>query len=109
MFDSNMNPWVLEVTLSPACSEKRAPFLTKMLDDMAFDMVNWLERKILVSSMPEEHALSLTKGLKKKRNQYIKQKEFYDTHTNLNCDEFYTENDLKNKWFRLPESIEEVK
>ena len=108
MFDENMNPWVLEVNLSPACSEKRAPFLSKMLDDMAFDLVNWLERKILVSSMPEEYVPELNKSLRIKRNQYFKQKDFFDSHINLNNQEFYKENDMTNKWVRLNESIEEV-
>lgn len=106
MFDADFEPWVLEVNLSPACSE-RVPFLTKMLDDMAFDLMNWLERKILTSPMPEGEVFS--DELKQKRQKYLRRKEFYETHVNLNSEEFYGENDIKHRWVHLPESIEEIK
>ena len=65
VLDKELNPWVIEVNLSPACSE-RAPFLTQMLDDMAFDMIHWLERRILTSSgLVEAH--NMTEGLVQKR------------------------------------------
>jgi hypothetical protein len=41
ILDEDFNPWLLEVNLSPACSE-RTPWLTGMLDSMAtglFDIV----------------------------------------------------------------------
>ena len=60
-----------------------------MLDDMAFDLINWLERKILTSPMPEEHTLELNKNLKIKRNQYLRIKEMFETHPYLNTNEFY--------------------
>ena len=49
MLDKNLNPWLIEINLSPACSE-RTPWLTKMLDDMALDLVGWLEKRILLSN-----------------------------------------------------------
>jgi hypothetical protein len=49
MLDQNLNPWLIEINLSPACSE-RTPWLTKMLDDMALDLVGWLEKRILLSN-----------------------------------------------------------
>ena len=61
MFDEEMKPWVLEINLSPACSE-RTQFLTKMLDDMAFDLVNWVERKILTNVMPDGEQVICTDG-----------------------------------------------
>lgn len=36
-----MNPWLIEVNLSPACSE-RVEWLTKMLDESSFEMLNYL-------------------------------------------------------------------
>jgi hypothetical protein len=109
MLDQDLNPWVLEVNLSPACSEKRASFLTEMLDDMAFDLVNWLERKILVKSMPEECLPELSRSLRAKRNQAIKLKDYFEISENLNSDEFYEESGLKNRWVRLPECIDDIK
>lgn len=53
MLDSQLNPWVIEINLSPACSE-RAEFLTKMLDDSAIDLLGYLQNKILLS-MGAEH------------------------------------------------------
>ena len=38
ILDNDLNPWVIEVNLSPACNE-RTEWLTKMLDDMALDLV----------------------------------------------------------------------
>ena len=107
MLDDKFNPWVIEVNLSPACRE-REPFLTNMLDDMAFDLVNWLERKILTNSMPESEGV-LNDQLRMKRNLFMRQGLFFERHHNLNLPEFYAENQLKNKYIRLPQSIEEVR
>lgn len=84
-----MNPWILEINLSPACNEKRAPYLKQMLNDMAFDLVNYLERRILTSQMPEENSVELTTSLRHKRNAYNKMKDFFEGHAFLNTDEFY--------------------
>lgn len=89
MFDSQLNPWILEINLSPACNEKRAPYLKQMLNDMAFDLVNYLERRILTSQMPEENSVELTTSLRHKRNAYNKMKDFFEGHAFLNTDEFY--------------------
>jgi tubulin monoglycylase TTLL3/8 len=42
ILDNNLNPWVIEVNLSPACNE-RTEWLTKMLDDMSLDLLTYLE------------------------------------------------------------------
>lgn len=39
VLDSELNPWVIEVNLSPACSE-RAGWLTTMLDNSSLDLMN---------------------------------------------------------------------
>jgi hypothetical protein len=46
VIDKNLNCWLLEVNMSPACSE-RTPWLTEMLDDMAEGLLNIIERKII--------------------------------------------------------------
>jgi tubulin monoglycylase TTLL3/8 len=46
VIDKSLNCWLLEVNMSPACSE-RAPWLTEMLDDMAEGLLNIIERKII--------------------------------------------------------------
>jgi tubulin monoglycylase TTLL3/8 len=49
ILDENLNPWLIEANLSPACNE-RTDWLTKMLDDMSMDLFNFLEYKIILSS-----------------------------------------------------------
>ena len=82
VLDEELNPWVIEINLSPACSE-RVPWLTKMLDDMAFDLIIWLERNILLAQSVEE-ARQMTDVLQKKRMVYWKNKESYDSLMTLN-------------------------
>jgi len=48
-----LNPWVIEINLSPACAE-RADWLSKMLDDSTLDLLNYLQNRILVG-MGSEH------------------------------------------------------
>ena len=45
MLDQKLNPWLLEVNLSPACAE-RTEFLINMLDRMATGLFDHLEKKI---------------------------------------------------------------
>ena len=47
VLDNKLNPWVIEINLSPAC-EERVDYLTKMLDDSALDLLNYIQNKILV-------------------------------------------------------------
>ena len=48
MIDKSLNCWLIEVNMSPACSE-RTPWLTVMLDEMADGMLNILEKRMFVS------------------------------------------------------------
>ena len=41
VLDEDINPWVIEVNLSPACSE-RTPWLKKLLDDSSLDLIAYL-------------------------------------------------------------------
>ena len=45
MLDRSLNPWLLEVNLSPACAE-RTDWLVSMLDRMADGLFQHLERKM---------------------------------------------------------------
>ena len=47
VLDSQLNPWVIEINLSPACAE-RTEWLTKMLDNSALDLLGHLEQRILL-------------------------------------------------------------
>ena len=46
VLDEELQPWVIEVNLSPAC-EERATWLTEMLDNSSFDLLSYLEAKII--------------------------------------------------------------
>jgi hypothetical protein len=81
ILDEHMNPWVMEVNLSPACSE-RTPWLTKMLDDMAFGLTDWIERKILTNGWIELDNLSV--DLQKKRHICLKKRELLENLKTLN-------------------------
>jgi hypothetical protein len=64
-----------------------------MLDDMAFDLITWLERKILLAQSLED-ARQMTEVLQKKRVAYWKVKESFDSLTTLNNEQFYIDNDI---------------
>ena len=48
VLDSKLNPWLIEVNLSPACAE-RTDWLVKMLDDMGEGLLTYLENRILTT------------------------------------------------------------
>ena len=41
VLDEDLNPWVIEVNLSPACTE-RASWLTEMLNNSCLDLLSYL-------------------------------------------------------------------
>ena len=49
MLDQQLDPWVIEVNLSPDCQDIE-PWLTSMLDDMAHGLTDWLERQIYLKT-----------------------------------------------------------
>jgi hypothetical protein len=103
VLDSKLNPWVIEINLSPACSE-RADFLTKMLDDCAIDLLGYLQNKILVQMGVEHWSVEMRDKLKQARLSGDQARA-----KNLNPDSFYEEYKVQNKWIRLPQSIEEIR
>jgi hypothetical protein len=52
VLDVELNPWVIEVNLSPACSE-RAEWLTTMLDDSCLDLLTHIQSRILTANPAE--------------------------------------------------------
>ncbi len=96
MLDSELNPWVIEINLSPACSE-RADFLTKMLDDSAIDLLGYLQNKILVQMGVEHWSVEMRDKLKQARLGADQSRA-----KNLNSDAFYEEHKVQNRWTRLP-------
>ena len=102
--DESLNPWVIEINLSPACAE-RADWLSKMLDDSNFDLLTHVENKILVVNGYDHWGPELKEKVKIARNHVN------DTRTtkNLNPSSFYENNIILNRWIRIPESIAEIK
>ena len=43
ILDEALEPWLIEINLSPACAE-RLPFLTDMLNDMAIGMLWYVQK-----------------------------------------------------------------
>ena len=98
VLDEELNPWVIEVNLSPACSE-RADWLTQMLDDSCFDALRHIQSRILMANPVE----SWTPEMVTLREQAAAAP--HKTTKNLNPKQFYEEHNLKNRWLRLDESI----
>ncbi len=72
MLDKKLNPWLLEVNLSPACAE-RTDWLVDMLDNATDHLFDILENKIL----------DLTDDFKQPIKQYLIQKKL-----NLNINDY---------------------
>ena len=103
VLDSNLDPWLIEINLSPACAE-RQPWLTQMLDDMAFDLLNWIEGKVITT----QESGNLSKLLKSKRESLLKLKKQAMRETTLNPRSFYEQNKLFNRWQRLEACLDEL-
>ena len=46
ILDDKLNPWLIEVNLSPACAE-RTDWLTELLDNMTEGLLDSIEAKLL--------------------------------------------------------------
>jgi hypothetical protein len=68
MIDRNLQSWLLEVNLSPACAE-RTPWLTQMLDRMTDGMFDLLEQKI--TRLTDDFKGPLKTELIKRRKQNL--------------------------------------
>lgn len=68
MLDQKLNPWLLEVNLSPACAE-RTQFLIDMLDRMASGLLTLLEQKM--ARITDDFKGRLKTYLQKQRNQKL--------------------------------------
>ena len=102
VLDQDFSPWVIEVNLSPACSE-RAKWLTKMLDDSCLDLLQYIQSRIL-TSYPSDQWCSEMLALRDMAAQAPHRTTKY-----LNSKTFYEINGIENRWLRLEESIQEIK
>lgn len=98
MLDEELNPWVIEVNLSPACSE-RADWLTQMLDDSSIDLLHHIQSRILMANPVEQWSPELA-ALREQA-----QSAPHKTTKNLNPRQFYEDHELKDRWIRLDDSI----
>ena len=87
VLDEDLEPWVIEVNLSPAC-EERAVWLTQMLDDSSIDLLSYLEAKIL-TQYPEE----VWDDEKKRKREYALMNPHKTTKL-LNPKSFYQDNQI---------------
>lgn len=104
VLDRDLNPWVIEINLSPACTE-RADWLSKMLDDSSLDLLNYLQNKILVGMGNDHWAPKMRDRVKAAKWALNEARKA----SHLNSDKFYEEHQIKNRWTRIPESIDEIK
>eukprot|EP00347_Sterkiella_histriomuscorum_P013320 403365167 len=105
ILDEDLNPWIIEVNLSPACNE-RTDFLTQMLDDMSLDLLQYLENKIIIQNNVETEWIA---NFKDRKEQLIKKQNQLSLSSNLNEEQFYQENNIKHRWIRVNECIQEQK
>lgn len=98
VLDEDLNPWVIEVNLSPACQE-RAAWLTQMLDDSCLDLLSHVQTRILLANPADSWSPEMA-ALREKASTAPRQTTKY-----LNNEAFYKKYELKDKWIRLPESI----
>lgn len=63
VLDDDLNLWLIEVNLSPACSE-RTPWLTQMLDDSCNDLLHYVQQKILATNPVENWSPELQNARK---------------------------------------------
>lgn len=101
ILDESLQPWVIEVNLSPACNE-RTDWLIKMVDDMCLDLLTHLEQRILSQNDPE-----LESELKDRPRHVSSLPAPLSIH--LNRPAFYVDNDIKHRWVRHEESVMEHK
>ena len=99
ILDEELSPWVIEVNLSPACNE-RTEWLTKLVDDMCLDLLSHLEQRMLAQCDGEVDAEGRERP---KRVGTLP----HPLSLTLNRDAFYKDNDVKNRWIRLDESVKE--
>ena len=52
VLDEDLEPWVIEVNLSPACNE-RTPWLKQMLNDSCTDLLRHIQSRILTANPAE--------------------------------------------------------
>ena len=102
MLDSKLNPWLIEVNLSPACAE-RTEWLVKMLDDMGEGLLTYLENRILTTHPSWEHPLDkrLEEILTASKSTSLRQAvmEPIDQRENTCASD--------NKWIKVYDAIEE--
>mmetsp|Transcript_37132 Transcript_37132/g.56983 ORF Transcript_37132/g.56983 Transcript_37132/m.56983 type:complete len:122 (+) Transcript_37132:1281-1646(+) len=71
---------------------------------MALDMIKWLERKILLFPASGQE---FRRELRKKREEYFASRDDYEQLRTLNSSDFYSENEIENKWVLLKPCLEE--
>ena len=59
VLDKNLNPWLIEANMSPACAERK-DWLIEMLDDMGSGVVNLIEAKVKYARMIQRHTFEVT-------------------------------------------------
>lgn len=77
ILDHKLQPWLIEVNLSPACAE-RTEWLTEMLDNMTDGLLDTIEAKIL--KIHEDFETDTIKTIKERQtaSQNIKRTQNWD-------------------------------
>ena len=94
LLDNHLKPWLIEVNLSPACSE-RTEWLTEMLDNFTDGLLNMIEAKLLRGC--EDYDTELKAEMRDRSNRTSSGRQKWQIIYDQRNDPQYYRGDLQDK------------